>query len=102
MESSAAAGKRFIGSAGFLSFQDVAMILREAYPDRKVPKRKLPNFAVRLLSNFDGTLKPILLDLGVERRVDNRKAKQLLGWDPIEPKEAVLACAESLLKLRIV
>ena len=102
MESATAAGERFIGSAGFLSLQEVTMILREAYPDRKVPKRKLPNFAVRLLSNVDGTLKPILLDLGVERRVDNRKAKQLLGWEPIEPKKAVLACAESLLKLKIV
>ncbi|MEM6425440.1 MAG: aldehyde reductase [Cyanobacteria bacterium P01_D01_bin.128] len=99
MESPQAAGERFIGSAGFLSFYQIATTLRDAYPERNLPKGKLPNFAVRLISNFDNTLKPILLDLGVERRVNHRKAKEVLGWEPIAPKEAVLACAESLLKL---
>jgi len=102
MEKPEAAGERFIGSAGFLSFKDVADILREAYPNRKIPKAVLPNFAVRLFSNFDATLKPILVDLGTVRMVDNSKAKRLLNWNPLSPREAVLACAESVMEQGLV
>ena len=102
MESPSAAGERFIGSAGFLSFKEVASILREAYPDKKIPRRELPNFMTRFVSMIDGTLKPILIDLSVKRTLDNSKARNQLGWDPISPKDAVLACAESVIRLSLV
>ena len=102
MEVPEAAGERFIASAGFLMFKEVADILRAAYPDRKIPKAILPNFAVRLFSKIDPTLKPVLNDLGFERKVDHSKAKRILGWDPIAPKEAVLACAESAINLGLL
>lgn len=102
MESPKAANQRYIGSAGYLSFMDVANILREAYPNHKIPKFYLPNFAVKLYANIDPSLKPVLLDLGTERKLDNRKAKQDLGWQPIDNKEAVLACAESVIKLGLL
>ncbi|PHN03408.1 SDR family oxidoreductase [Flavilitoribacter nigricans] len=102
MEAPEAANQRFIGSAGFLSFKAVADILREAYPDRRIPRMILPNFAVRLFARIDKTLQPILLDLGTERKVDNRKARNLLNWKPIPVKEAVLSCAESVIELNLV
>jgi dihydroflavonol-4-reductase len=102
MEAPAAAGERFIGSAGFLSFQDIADILRREYPDRKIPKHILPDWFVRLYSFVEPKLKPILNDLSVERRVDHSKAERLLGWKPIPPGEAVLGCAESLCRLNLV
>jgi dihydroflavonol-4-reductase len=102
MENPEAAGQRFISSAGFLTFKQVSDILREKYPDRKIPRASLPPFAVRLFSYIDNTLKPILIDLGAERKVDNSKARNLLDWNPISPKEAVLSCAESVIALDIV
>ncbi|SMO74283.1 SDR family oxidoreductase [Gracilimonas mengyeensis] len=102
MEQPEAAGQRFIGSAGYLKFKDVADILREAYPSKKIPRRVAPDFMVRLFSYVDASLKPILIDLGVERKVDHSKAKRLLNWTPIPKEEAVRACAESVLKLEIV
>jgi dihydroflavonol-4-reductase len=102
MENPEAAGQRFISSAGFLTFKQVSDILREKYPDRKIPRASLPPFAVRLFSYIDNTLKPILIDLGAERKVDNSKARNLLDWNPISPKEAVLSCAESVMALDIV
>ena len=102
MEKTEAAGQRFVGSSGFLSFAEVTGILKEAYPDRKIPKGTLPSFLVRLISNFDKTLKPILIDLDVERKVDNSKAVELLGWQPIPVKEAVLACARSIIEQGLV
>lgn len=102
MENPEAAGERFIGSSGFLSFKDVADILREKYPEKKIPKSSLPNFMVRLISNIEKSLKPILIDLGVERRVDHSKAVKLLKWQPIPVKDAVLSCAESVVRLNLV
>lgn len=102
MELPEAAGERFIASEGFLWFKEVAEILRQHYPDKKIPKRVLPDWCVRLFSYVESTLKPILLDLSVERRVDHAKAVKLLGWNPMPPGEAVLACAESLRALNIV
>jgi len=102
MENPEAAGERFVGSAGFLSFKEVASILREKYPDKKVPKFSLPDFIIRLFSNIDKTIKPILVDLGTERKVNNKKAIKLLGWEPIPAKDAVLACAESAIRLSLV
>ncbi len=102
MENPKAANERFVGSAGYLKFEDIATILRAAYPKRNVPRRTLPNFAVRLFANFETSLKPVLLDLGTERKVNNTKARRLLHWQPIDNKEAVLACAESVIQQGIL
>ena len=102
MEKPAAANERFVGSSGYLTFKEVADILREAYPERKIPKLSLPDFMVRFYSNIDPSLKPILVDLGAERKVDNSKARNLLGWNPISTKEAVLTCAKSLIEQKIL
>ena len=98
MESPQAANERFVGSTGFMKFKEVADILRANYPNRRIPSMSLPNFAVRLFANFEPSLKPVLVDLGVERKVDNSKARRLLNWQPIDNKEAILSCANSLIE----
>lgn len=102
MEKPQAAHQRYAGSAGFISFKEVAKIIKESYPRRKVPSLLLPNFAVRLFSYFDKTLQPVLLDLGVQRKINNSKAINELGWKPRPNREAVVSCAESVLQLGIV
>ncbi|RIH67002.1 aldehyde reductase [Mariniphaga sediminis] len=101
MEVPEAANERFIGSAGFLKLRTVAQMLKEAYPEKKIPSKVLPNFMIRLFATFDKSVQPVLIDLGLERKVDNSKAKKLLGWEPLPNHEAVLSCAESVIKLRL-
>ncbi len=102
MEMKKAAGQRFNASVGFMKFKEIADILRVEYPDKKIPKKTLPNFMTRFISNFEKTLKPILIDLNVERKLDNSKAKKLLSWEPIPNRKAVLDCAESVINLGIL
>lgn len=102
MERPEGAGERFIGSAGFLKFKEIAEILRKEYPDKKIPSIQLPNFAVRLFSYIDKSLQPVLIDLGLERKVDSSKARKMLQWQPILHREAVVTCAESVMRLRVV
>lgn len=102
MEHPDAAGERFLGAGEFLTFREVADVLRQAYPDRKFPRFVLPNFAVRLFSYVDPTLKPILVDLGTERRADASKARARLGWEPMPMDRSIRDCAASLLALNLV
>lgn len=102
MEKTEAAGERYIGAAGYMTFSEIAAVLKSTYPKMKIPTRKLPNFMVRIFSLFDPTLKPILLDLGTKRLLNNSKAVNQLGWNPILPETAVITSALSILKLGIV
>lgn len=102
MEMPQAAGKRYIASSGYLAFKEVALILKQHYPNRKIPTSELPSFAVKLFSNFDASLKPILIELGIKRKTDISKAKKELQWQPLPAQEAVIACAKSVFENRIV
>lgn len=102
MEKPEAANQRYAGAAGFMKFKDVIDVLRDAYPKRKFPKMVLPDFAVRLFSNFDKTLKPILIDLNTERKLNSMKAQTQLGWKPVPVENAILACAESLFEVGLI
>lgn len=102
MELPQAAGNRYIAAAGYLTFKDIAQILKKEYPDRKIPTKELPNFLTRLFSIFEPALKPILLELGVKRHVEISKAKNELQWQPASVQEAVIACAKSIFETGIV
>lgn len=102
MELPQAANQRYGGSADFMKFKEVAQVLKEAYPKKKIPSAGMPDFAVRLFSYIDKSIQPILIDLGVERNVDNSKARKELGWNPLSSREAILSCAKSVLDLKII
>jgi dihydroflavonol-4-reductase len=102
MENPVAANKRYVAANGFYRFKEVAQVLKNNYPDKKVSNRIMPNFFTRLFSNFDPSLKPILIDLGQERKLDSSKAKKELNWKPILAKEAILSCAESVVQQGLV
>ena len=94
-----AGGRRLIGAGETLSLDEVGRILREEFPDRaiKVPKRTLPDFVVRLASNFDRSLKAITPDLGVVPVAESSYVTQLTGVANRPAAEAVRAAAESIL-----
>lgn len=102
MEQPSARNQRYIGSSGYITFTDMAGLLKKAHPAMNIPLRKLPDFMMHILSYFDATVKPVLLDLGTERKMNNSKAINELGWKPIKPEEAVLSSAASILQLGIV
>lgn len=102
MELPQANHQRYMASSGYLTFKEIAAILKLHYPNRKIPSKEIPNLFVKLLSNFDTALKPILIDLGVKRKMDISKAINELGWKPLPLDEAVLACAKSIIELGII
>lgn len=105
MSHPAAKGERFLAVAGdFLWVRQVAEILkrRMGAAARRAPTRQLPNMLVRLAAMADPAVKQILPDLGQMRRATNEKAKRLLGWAPRSNEDAIVASAESLIRLGLL
>jgi nucleoside-diphosphate-sugar epimerase len=94
-----AAGQRYIGTARFAWFADIARILRERLgPDAaKVPKRQAPDLLVRAFALFDPSLRSIVGDLGERTDYSHAKATTQLGWTPRPLEDSVADCARSLL-----
>ena len=99
MEKPEASGERFIVGESVLSFTQIGDVLREAYPDRKLPKGELPSWLVKLLTVVNPTLKQIVPELDKARSFTNAKSKAALGIDYIPAKDAILASTNSLIEL---
>lgn len=98
------AGERFIASGPFLWMKEVAAILREGLGEqaRKVPKRRLPDFLVKLSALFDPVIKQVVGELGNIRTMDASHAKAVLGWETRPVAETILDTAHSLIEHGIV
>jgi hypothetical protein len=77
----------------------VAAELRARLGDRaaKVPRRTLPDLALRTMARVNPELRGVVPMLGRRYAHSSAKAQRLLGWAPRLPAETVIACAESLL-----
>ncbi len=100
MEAPGAAGQRFLAVSDFLWMADTARLLREhlGAQGAKVPTRRLPDFVLRLVALFSWDARFMAALLGVRREFSIAKARTLLGWQPRPAAQAVLDCAESLVR----
>jgi len=104
MEIPEAAGERFLATEGFLWFADAAEVLRKKFPayDAKIPKRKIPDFVLKLMAVFQPIYKQTVTELGRTRKASNAKASRVLGVKFRTAEEALIASAESLIQLKVI
>jgi len=98
-------GQRFIAASGDgLSLLDIAKVLRKNLGEKaaKVPAKELPNWVIKALTLFKPQLKAVTPYLGMVKRASSAKAIQLLGWKPRPTDEAIMATANSLIKMNLV
>jgi dihydroflavonol-4-reductase len=101
----AAKGERFLAVAGdFMTMQGIAKVLktRMGAAAKRVPTRQLPDWVVRLAVLRDPAIKLILPELGKVKNATNEKARRVLGWAPRSNEEAIVATAESLVRLGLL
>lgn len=79
-----AAGQRYIASGPVLWLADIAEVIGEEFPAiaSRLPRRKLPDWLVRLSSLFDPVTRSRLFELGKYRPVSSAKAFRDFGWEP--------------------
>jgi nucleoside-diphosphate-sugar epimerase len=105
MTDPAAKGERFLAVAGdFMAMADIAKVLRRRMGEaaRRVPTLQLPSWLVRLAALRDPAVKQILPELGKPKNGTSAKARRLLGWAPRSSEDAIVATAESLVRLGLV
>jgi nucleoside-diphosphate-sugar epimerase len=104
MTNPAAKGERFIATAcESTSLIEIAQILKSKLgaAAAKVPTRKIPSFLVRIGAIFKPEARPALPELGKVKRATSKKAETMLGWKPRSLEDAIVATAESLVRLRL-
>jgi hypothetical protein len=62
----------------------------------------LPDWVLRLVSLFDSSVAQIVLELGKFKNATNEKARRLLNWTPRSNEEAIVATADSLVRLGLL
>lgn len=104
MELPEAAGKRFISVNESSWYKEIAMILKNEFPDyqKKIKTFVLPDFFIRLYGLFDKDTKVILSELGCFKTYENSQAVELFNWTPRSNKEAIVSMAESMIRLGVV
>jgi nucleoside-diphosphate-sugar epimerase len=87
-----------------MKIKEMSQILHERLgaAAKRSPTRNLPNFVVKLNAWFDPAIAMVVPDLGKVKILSNEKAKSLLGWQPRSNVDALVATAESLIKLGLV
>lgn len=105
MTSRAANGERFLAAAGeSMWLVEIAKVLRQCMgaAASKVSTRVLPNWFIRLIASGNPAMRQIVPHLGVNMNATAEKARRLLGWAPRSREGAILATAESLIRLGLL
>ena len=97
-------GRRLIIGKEVKKLVELSQIMAEAMPEyeKKVPKRELPNFMVKLISYFDSSAKTMIPDLGITMQTDTTYAEELLGLKFKGAKDCISENAKSVVRLGLV
>jgi len=97
-------GRRLIVGKEVKKLVELSQIMAEAMPEyeKKVPKKELPNFIVKLISYFDSSAKTMIPDLGITMQTDTTYTEELLGLKFKGAKDCISENAKSVVKLGLV
>ena len=97
-------GRRLIVGKEVKKLVELSQIMAEAMPEyaKKVPKKELPNFMVKLISYIDSSAKTMIPDLGIMMQTDTTYAEDLLGLKFKGAKDCISENAKSVVKLGLV
>ncbi len=95
-------GQRYLCTGPYMTFAQVADVLRAAYPDYPVTRKVIPDWIIRIISALGGPTRQIINDLGNEKHFDGSKGEVLLGRAYRSNEEAILSAAESGIRLGLV
>lgn len=104
MENAKASGNRYIFAGPDTWMEDMAQILAAEFAPRgfRIPRRRLPYWAMWLIARFDPTVRLALGYVGRLDRLSSRKATDELGWTTRPVADAVLATGHSLVDHNLV
>lgn len=98
------AGERFLASGPFLTFAQIAEVLRRnlGHEARKVPTRRLPDWIVKVAAPFSASIKQVSSELGKHRAASSAHAIERVGWSMLPVEQTIIDTARSLIDQGIV
>lgn len=91
-------GQRYLATAEYMPFPEVAKVVQELYPDRKIVQRPAPDWIIRLVAMFGGPARQIINDIGNVKIFDGRKGEAMMGHPYIGARQSIKDTAESVIK----
>ena len=97
-------GRRLIVGKEVKKLIELSQIMAEAMPEyaKKLPKKELPNFMVKLFSYLDSSAKTMIPDLEIVMQTDTSYAEDLLGLKFNPAKGCISETAKSVVRLGLV
>jgi len=97
-------GRRLIVGKEVKKLVELSQLMAEAMPEyaKKLPKKELPNFMVKLISYIDSSAKMMIPDLGILMQTDKSYAEELLGFKFKPAKDCITENAKSVVQLGLV
>ena len=97
-------GRRLIVGKEVKRLVELSQLIAEAMPEyaKKLPKKELPNFMVKLISYIDSSAKMMIPDLGILMQTDTAYAEELLGFKFKPAKGCISENAKSVVRLGLV
>ena len=97
-------GRRLIIGSEVKKLIELSNIMAEALPSyaKKLPKKELPNFIVKLISYLDTSAKMMVPDLGIKMETNTSYAEDLLGFKFKPAKGCIEDAANSVIRLGLV
>ncbi|WP_284125155.1 NAD-dependent epimerase/dehydratase family protein [Parerythrobacter aestuarii] len=98
-------GERFIASGKFMKMIEIADVMRACLTSeqaKKLPKRTMPGWVVKLFMLINPPFRSVKNELGRVRHSDASHAEQVLGWKTRAEEESILDCARSLFEHGVV
>ncbi len=97
-------GRRLIVGKEVKKLVELSQLMAEAMPEyaKKLPKKELPNFMVKLISYLDSSAKMMIPDLEIVMQTDTKYAEELLGFDFKPAKGCIVENAKSVVRLGLV
>jgi dihydroflavonol-4-reductase len=92
-------GKRIMMAGDFLWFHEMVETLKARFPDRKFVTRIAPNWIVRILARFDGSIRTIVPMLGRTLKTDSSRARELLGMEFRDTRDSLEDAAHALIRM---
>ena len=97
-------GRRLIVGKDVKKLVELSQLMAEAMPEyaKKLPKKELPNFMVKLISYIDSSAKMMIPDLGILMQTDTSYSEELLGFKFKPAKDCIIENAKSVVQLGLV
>jgi nucleoside-diphosphate-sugar epimerase len=102
MENPAADGQRFLAHGEDMSMPEMARVLKDQYPDRKIRTAVVPDFMVHIMAKAQPAMKVLNTMVGMKYKLNSTKARNVLGWNPRPAEQTVLDTAEYMINNGII